>query len=322
MRLLAVELNRFRSPRTVVLLALASIVVAVAFVGATAWNTRPLTATDRSDAAAQSELDGKLPEIEQEVKACTADPQAYLGPKATAVDCAGALVPSASAYYPRKALDLGRALEDEGLGLALIVVGLMLIAGCTFAGADWSSRSLTNQLIFEPRRVRLWAAKAVAVALGTGVVAMAVLAGYWLGLGAVAQARGISPSSADVTHVVWHVLRAVLLAMGAGIGGYALTMAFRHTGVTLALLFVYAVGGEIVVNLLPFEGVGRWSVGNNAVGWLATHHRYFDASINCTPGDRCSSTQVLDHLEAGSFVGVLLVVAVAVSLMQFRRRDV
>jgi ABC-2 type transport system permease protein len=322
MRLLSVELNRFRSRRVIAALALASILLAVAFVAATAWNTRPLSPTDRTDAAAQADLDGKLPEIQAEVKACSADPRDYLGPRATAADCPSALVPSASAYYPRHALDLSTALKDEGLGLALIVVGLMVIAGCTFAGADWSTRSLTNQLIFEPRRTRLWVAKAVAVALGTGLITLVALGGYWLGVGSVAQARDISMSSTDVTHVGWHVLRAVVLSMGAGLGGFALTMAFRHTVATLALLFVYAVGGEIVVNLLPFEGAGRWSVGNNAVGWLATHHTYFDASINCTPGDRCSSTQVLNHLEAGSFVGVLLVIAVVVSLVLFNRRDV
>ena len=106
-----------------------------------------------------------------------------------------------------------------------------------------------------------------------------------------------------MNHVAWHVLRAVALSMGAALGAFALTAVFRHTVATLALLFIYSVGGEIAVNLLPFEGAGRWSVGNNAVGWLATHHRYFDATIICTPGERCSSMQVMTHLEAGTFLG-------------------
>ena len=88
------------------------------------------------------------------------------------------------------------------------------------------------------------------------------------------------------TQVAWHVVRAVALAMGAGLGGFALTMVFRHTVATLALLFVYSIGGEIAVNLLPVEGAGRWSVGNNALGWLAIRHRYFDATIDCAPGER------------------------------------
>jgi hypothetical protein len=231
-------------------------------------------------------------------------------------------VPSADSYYPRDPMALGTVLGNEGIGLALIVVGLIVIAGCTFAGADWSSGSLTNQLIFEPRRLRVWLAKAGAVALGSGLVTLVVLSGFWLAVGVVAQARDISMPTSEVTEVVWHVLRAVVLAMGAGVGVFALTMIFRHTVATLALLFVYSVGGEIVVNLLPFEGAGRWSVGNNAFGWLATNHRYFDATISCTPGERCSSMQVMTHLEAGSFLGILLVISVVVSLAWFRRRDV
>jgi ABC-2 type transport system permease protein len=138
----------------------------------------------------------------------------------------------------------------------------------------------------------------------------------------VAQARGITVPSRDVTHVLWHVLRATVLAMGAALGAFALTMIFRHTVATLALLFVYSLGGEIVVNLLPFEGAGRWSVGNNALGWLATHYVYFDASITCTPGERCSSSQVMTHLESGTFLGILLLISVVLSLVWFNRRDV
>ena len=81
-RLLAVELNRFRSRRAIVLLALASILVAAVLVGSTAWKTRPLSATDRSDAAAQAALEGQRSEIQQEVRACRADPTSFLGPSA------------------------------------------------------------------------------------------------------------------------------------------------------------------------------------------------------------------------------------------------
>jgi ABC-2 type transport system permease protein len=324
MRLLSVELTRFRSRRAIALLALAAVLVALAFIAATAWNTRPLTHEDRTDAVAQADLEGEKPEIQQQVVACKAHPKDYLGPSATPDQCAAAMVPGPEAYYPRDPLSLGRALSPAGLGLplAMVVVALMVIAGCTFAGADWSSRSLTNQMVFEPRRTRVWLAKGAAVAIGSGLVSLVVLSGFWLGLGAVAQARDVSVSSTQVTHVVWHVARAVVLSMGAGLGAFALTMIFRHTVATLALLFVYSVGGEIVVNVLPFAGAGRWSVGNNVLGWLATQHRYFDVTISCGSGERCDSAQVMTHLESGTFLGILLVIVVAVSLVLFNRRDV
>jgi len=324
MRLLAVELNRFRSRRAIALLVLAAAVLAVVLAGVTAWNTRPLTHADRTDAAAQADLQGKKTEIHQEVRACRAAPADFLGPDATPEQCEAAMVPGPEAYYPRDALLLRKELTTHGLGLplAVVVVSLMVIAGCTFVGADWASGSLTNQLMFVPRRSRVWVAKGAAVALGCGAVALVVISGFWLILGVVAQARDIPIPSSDVSQVVWHVVRATVLAMGAGLGAFALTMVFRHTVATLALLFVYSIGGEIAVNLLPFEGAGRWSVGNNALGWLAPHYAYFDATIVCTPGESCSSTQLMTHLEAGIYLGILLLVVVVVSLAWFNRRDV
>jgi ABC-2 type transport system permease protein len=324
MRLLAVELNRFRSRRAIALLVLAAAVLAVVLAGMTAWNTRPLSHADRTDAAAQADLQGEKPEIQQEVRACRAAPQDFLGPSATAAQCEDALVPGPQAYYPRHELSFSTALSTSGLGLplAVVVVSLMVIAGCTFVGADWASGSLTNQLLFVPRRTRVWLAKAGAVTLSAGAVALVVISAFWLILALVAQARGVSVPSRDVTHVVWHVLRATVLAMGAALGGFALTVIFRHTVAALALLFVYSIGGEIVVNVLPFEGAARYSVGNNALGWLSPHYRYFDASIVCSPGGRCSSIQVMTHLESGTFLGILLVIAVVVSLVWFNRRDV
>ncbi len=324
MRLVMVELNRFRSRRAVALLGIAAVLVAAVLVGKTVWDTRPLTREDRVDATAQAQLEGQRAEIQQEVRACRADPADYLGPDATAADCADALVPGPDAYYPRDRLSLRAVLSAQGLGipLALIVAGLMVIAGCTFAGGDWSSRSMSNQLIFEPRRVRLWLAKGVAVALGCGVVALVAIGGFWLAVGVVAQARDLSMPAVQVEHVTWHVVRAVALVMGAGLGAFALTMIFRHTVATLALLFVYAVGGEVALSLLPLEGAGRWSVGNNAYGWLAEAHRYFDPTSSCTPGERCSPMHVMTHLQSGTFLGILLLISVVVSLVWFNRRDV
>jgi ABC-2 type transport system permease protein len=327
-RLLLVELARFRSRRAIMLLGALAVLVAIVLAGVTTYQTRPLTASDRADAAAQADLNSRDSLLQGEVKDCKSNPEAFLGPNATAAECDTTIVPSAADYYPRKALDLGTVLSHQnlfnssGFGLALILVGLMIIAGCTFAGADWGSGSITNQLIFESRRTRLWLAKAGAVVLGSGAIAVVTLGGFWLALWLVAGARGIDVSSAEAGHVVWHVVRAVALTTGAALGGFALTMIFRHTVATLALLFVYSVGGEIAVGLLPVEGAGRFSVGNNVFGWLATRQRYFDSTIDCSPSERCSNIQTMTHLESGLFLGVLLVVAVAVSLLWFRRKDV
>jgi hypothetical protein len=328
MRLVRVELTRFGSRRAIVLLALAAVVVTIALAILTAYQTRPLTAADRADARAQADLASTNSVLQDDLKDCVKDPEAYLGTNATAAQCREALVSDTASFYPRKALDLGgeldarRLTDATGFSLALIVTGLMIIAGCTFAGADWASRSMTNQLLFEPRRARLWLAKAAAVALGAGLVALVTLGGFWIALWSVADARHIDVSSAVTSHVGWHLLRAVVLAMAAAVGGFALTMAFRNTVATLALLFVYGVGGEIAVGLLPVAGVGRFSLANNVFGWLATDTHYFDPSISCDPAASCSPIRAMTHLESGAFLGVLVLVAIGVSIAWFRRRDV
>ena len=184
---------------------------------------------------------------------------------------------------------------------------------------------MTNQLIFEPRRVRRVAGQGAAPwPSAAGVVALVAIGGFWL-------AWGWSPRPADISMPVGRGRRTSpgtsyapsALAMGAGLGAFALTMIFRHTVATLALLFVYSIGGEIVVNLLPFEGAGRWSLGNNAFGWLAIRHRYFDVQRDVRArASGAAPMQTMTHLESGTFLGVLLVVAVVVSLLWFSRRDV
>ncbi len=101
-RLLRAELTRFRSRRAIALLALASFAVAAVLVGLVAWETRPLSASDRADAVAQADLAAQDPQNRSEVRACERDPSAYLGNGAVPDDCRPALVPGATSFLPRQ----------------------------------------------------------------------------------------------------------------------------------------------------------------------------------------------------------------------------
>ena len=181
---------------------------------------------------------------------------------------------------------------------------------------------MSTQLLFEPRRARMWAAKAVAVTVASGLVAVVVIGGLWLALYLVAVDRDVPHGSAVMSDVGWHLLRAVLFCMGAALGAFALTMLFRHSVATLSLLFAYSVGGEILAVLAPFDNVGRWTLGNNVYGWLETRMKYFDPTAPCARIGECRGFQHIGHLQAGLYLGALLVIAVAVSALVFRRRDV
>jgi ABC-2 type transport system permease protein len=107
MRLLRVELNRFRSRRAVALLVLAAVVVTVVLAILTAYQTRPLTASDRADARAQADLASTSSVLQDDLKDCIKDPEAYLGTNATAPECRDALVSDTASFYPRQPLSVG-----------------------------------------------------------------------------------------------------------------------------------------------------------------------------------------------------------------------
>lgn len=320
--LLRVELARYRSRRVIALLLLLAALLAALVAAKSAWDTRPITAQEAATARANADIASQRSDIKADLAHCLADPEQYLGTGTTAQDCRDNLTASPRSYLPREPLDLTGTLKGNGLGVALAVAGLLVIAASTFAGSDWASGSVATQLLFEPRRLRVWAAKATAVTLASGVAATVTIGGFWLAMYLVAVDRDVPHGSGVMSDVGWHVLRAVLFAMGAALGAFALTMLFRHSVATLALLFAYSVGGEILAFLVPVDNVGRWTLGNNVFGWLETRMEYFDPTARCARNGVCADLQHIGHLQGGLYLSVLLVVAVVLSSWAFRRRDV
>ncbi len=187
----------------------------------------------------------------------------------------------------------------------------MVIAGCTFAGADWSSGSMTNQLLFEPRRGRVWLAKA---RRGHARQRAGRPGGDWPASGSIAGTgrRRLATSPSPRAHVdTDRVARRCVpsaLAMGAALGGFALTMVFRHTvadpGAAVRLQHRRRDRGQ------PAPRRGRRSGGRSATtrsaGWPCGY-RYFDVERRAARrASGAAPTQTMTHLEAGTFLGVLL----------------
>jgi ABC-2 type transport system permease protein len=323
MRLLGVELSRLFSRRAVALLLLATVAVTALMTVTTIWNTRPVSARDLATAEAQVQQQLDDPGFQRDLRSCRDNPEQYFGPEAEVADCDRNLLPRPELYLNRAALDLGQQREGNGTALVVIVAALMIIVGTTYAGSDWATGSIGNQLLFEPRRLRVWAAKALAVLLGCTVAAAVVLVGFWVALYAVAAARDIGTAPAVDTGIRWLTARGVLLAGLAGLGGYALTMLLRHTVGTLALLFAYAAGGEAFLEVAPFDHAARFSLTNNLFAWVRDGVRVFDQSVVCRPTDGlCDQRITVSLLHGATYLGVLLVLTLAVSALVFRRRDV
>ncbi|MFZ5849457.1 MAG: hypothetical protein ACOYX5_18980 [Actinomycetota bacterium] len=320
MRLLMVELSRFRSRRAIVLIVLAAALLVGLVAGTTVWDTRPVSATELARAEAQAEKEAAQPWVQDELEACREDAQMYLGGN-TEVTCEEAVLPQPAWFLDRQQLDLEAQKDNNGLAVLVITAGLMIIVGTTFAGADWGSGSMSNQLLFRPRRGQVWLAKAAAVFLATLVVSAVVVAGFWAALLLAADARDITTAASVREQIGWSAGRGVLLAALGATGGYALTMLFRHTVGVLALLFGYTVGGEMLIAALPFEGSGRWSLGNNVFAWIQHGYEYYDYSLPCTE-QQCDQLAVVTFSQGVTYLGVLLLVVAVASVLSFRRRDI
>jgi hypothetical protein len=322
MRLLGVEINRFLSRRAVVLILLGAVLLTAVLAVTTIWETRPVSAS--AQAAAQAQVDAEIasPRFQRQLERCQEKPRRFTGGSDPAA-CEEVMTPRIEWYLDERVLDLRSVNGDVGAGLIVIVTALMLIVGTTFAGADWSSGSISNQVMFRPRRTTVWLAKAGAVLLCTAVTTAVVLVAFWTVMYAVADARGI-PAGAAVTHAVMGtVARGVVLASLAAVGGFALTMLLRHTVGTLAVLFAYAAGGETLTSALPIEGVGRRSLSHNVFAWLSNGYQYYDPSLPCVNDfDGCDQMASLSPQHGAVYLAVTLVVIVVISVISFRRRDI
>jgi hypothetical protein len=323
MRLVRVELSRFFSRRAVVLMILAAAALTALVAATTIWDSRPVSAEDMARAKAQVQQVLTQPEYKRELALCQDNPEDYFGPGGTSSDCVDSLAPQVQNYLNRGVLSLGEERNDSGLAVIVIVTTLMIVAGTTFAGADWGSGSMSNQLLFEPRRLRVWSAKALAAFAGCAVVCAVLVAGFWLALSLVARSRGIETGATVQGLIRWEAARGVLLAGVAGLGGYALTMLVRHTVGTLAVLFVYAAGGEALLALLPIDRASRFSPSSNVFAWVRDGVQVFDPNVQCiAPTGGCDQTFVLTLGHGAVYLVVLLALVAAVSVLSFRRRDI
>ncbi|MDQ4055449.1 MAG: hypothetical protein M3237_22535 [Actinomycetota bacterium] len=326
-RLLRVELTRLRWRRAVLALTAAAVLIPVMVFAAVSWNTRPVSEAEQQRIEQQVEEESQQPYVQRELDRCLKKPHRYGVPPEADVEqaCADQVLPQADWYASRPPLDL-RQQSQDGSGVALIVVlgCLMLLVGTTFVGHDWNSGSMSNQLLFEPRRARVWTTKALVVLAYGLVVSGLMLTAYWTGLYAVSSARDLALAPDELSSVYTQALRGTLLAGGAAVGGYALTMLLRSTVATLGILFAVSIAAPLLLALLAFPGHERLMPHNNGIALINDGTRitdYDDPACFDGPNDDDCVT-VITRRDGGLYFGSLLLVVGVPSLLHFRRRDV
>ncbi|CAI9419226.1 hypothetical protein [Nocardioides sp. T2.26MG-1] len=320
-RLLRIELTRLRWRRAVLLLLLLAVAIP-AFIGAAqAWSTRPVS---------ESEIAQVVQDQSREIDHCVAHPRRYLGDRhGTEQQCTDLIV---GWYTGRSQLSLAEQ-RDGGAGMAVVAVltALLLLAGTTFVGHDWNSGSMSNQLLFEPRRLRVWGAKALAVTAVALVTAAVVSTAYWLAMWATMHARDLPIRDGGLTDSLAYGLRGAAFAAAAALGGYALTILLRSTVATVGVLFAVSVAGGVIVAVLGLSE--HWQPQKNVAAIVKDGTTYWvEPPPSCfaenqtgpppQPGSECSGERVLSLWDGAAYYGAALVVTSGASLVSFRRRDV
>lgn len=276
---LRVEVTRLRWRRAVLLLLVAAVVLPALLLAGTAWGSRPMS---------EAEVDALLADryAQREVTRCERRPEAYLE---IGTDDPGPCRELIAGWYGgRQPLSVQNELGDGLLAASTLVLLLLVLAGTTFVGHDWNTGSMSNQLLFEPRRGRVWATKAAALVLVAGLLGTAVL---------------------------------------AALAGYALTMLFRSTVATVGVLFALAVASGALLGIVG-QSSARWTPPLNVLAVVQDGASYYDESSvppECFTGQggpECDGERTISATDGGLYLGTGLLVVVVASVVSFRHRDV
>lgn len=322
-QLLRAEVTRLRWRRAVVALMVLAIVVPGIILAGLLWETRTITEEDRAEAAAEIAA-----LTEQELADCLARPRAWgvRGKELTEAQVAARCERRTGGYGTvddwiyRPPLTVRETREGGGLAVATVLALLAALLGTTYAGHDWATGSMGNQLLFESRRWRVWAAKFGAVVLATAAMAAVALALFWGGIWAATAVRDITVAEGQWGWSVTAALRTVVLVAGAGGGAYALTMLLRSTVGALGTLIGAGIGSSLLVASLLADGGGRWMVTHNVSAFVLGEFRYYVNSEECWRGGSCEA--LLTGPQGAAYLGVLVLVVSLASLASFQRRDV
>lgn len=154
------------------------------------------------------------------------------------------------------------AFRGPGLQIAISAIraaffppllGLGLLIGSSHVGAEWASRGVTNLLFWEPRRMRVLAAKFLAVGGALFVGSLGVLSLLMLSL-----ALGPGDGLIELAPLLLFSLRAATLVAVTSILGAAIAAVARSTTAGTGVAFVLLAIGEplLYANFDGYENIG------------------------------------------------------------------
>lgn len=327
MRLLKVELNRFRSRRINQLAVLGIIAVALVMVFGAWQSTRPPSAAEMADAKASFDIAVVDWEQngEQYIEDCLADEARDQETNSEADwGCDGMVAPEfENWFYQQPTFAETASSVLPSIGLLLVFAAFAM--GVSFIAAEFSSGSIGNWLTFEPRRGRVYGTKVGASGISVvpiAIVATAVaLAGVWL-------ANSINDNIGSMTSEIWgdvgmSAVRVLLVTVAFAMLGVAMGTIVRHTAAAIGILVGYFIVVEGIIGSFS-ESLRPWLLNLNLQAVLNDGAEYWTTVCEDSPtGQMCQGIENTVSLGQGATViGSLVVVVIVVAALVFRRRDV
>ncbi len=311
MRLFRVELRRFLSRRAIIVVMVLGGLACGAIAAGILYETRPPSAADLAGAQRDVDQINQDRFTQRRLDRCVE--------KTGEVErCERRWLLTVDEYFYREKLSPAQ-FKGWLIPMAGVAAAVAFLLGATFVGADFSSGSVGTQLLFEPNRLKVWAAKAGAAAVGSAAFAALTLA---LTNGVIwFFAKSWDRPFRDGLGGDWSAAlgRGVVLASAAAVGGYALVTLARHTAAALGVLAVYGIAGEAVLRNV-WTGSEKWLFSNHVLAWVGGDFKrqvYVECFQGCPP-------VILNFTKpfAATYMGLVLLVVALISLLVFRRRDV
>ena len=226
-----------------------------------------------------------------------------------------------------------RNLPIALLGVTIAAAAVGFLMGASSGGAEWSSRSMTLQLLFEPRRLRLLAVKWLGLTISITVLALLSMV-FALALGAVtARARGswdakyldLPDTDGSFAQILTLMgLRGLVLIAITSTIGYAIAMLVRNTGASLGVAFVYFVVVENAVRFALFKyGTEPYMLSTNSLAFLFPGGVEVPGRIEDPGSPEEMQTSVnLTNLRSFATLLVYTVLLCVPATWSFTRRDV
>jgi len=205
----------------------------------------------------------------------------------------------------------GEESGDAGIvgGVSFIFLLMALLGGASFLGAEYKAGTITSQLTWEPRRVRVIGAKLAAAAVVAAllfVVLEVALAGA-LSPAAIVRGTGFDDAPDDFYRTLaGFLLRGAVITGGCAVLGAAIATVGKNTTAALGVVLGYIVIVEQILRGLR-PGWNAWYLAENL--GIALSGERIDDVVRSVPG-------------AAAVLFFYLAVFVAVTLAVFARRDV